>query len=71
MPYLGVLGSNFENPLSYLKSAPSNLPYYEVWCKKQKSLNMGPKMSDFGILVLEVENNIVIFEITTFKFVCL
>ena len=69
MPYLGVLGSNFENPLSYLKSAPSNLPYSKVCCKKQKSLNMGPKMSDFGILVLEVENNIVIFEISTFKFV--
>ena len=32
---------------------------------------MGPKMSDFGILVLEVENNIVIFEISTFKFVWL
>ena len=25
MPYLGVLGSNFEKPLPYLQSAPSNL----------------------------------------------
>ena len=24
MPYLGVLGSNIEESLSYLKSAPSN-----------------------------------------------
>ena len=28
------LGSNFEKPLSYLKSTPSNLPYCKVWCKK-------------------------------------
>ena len=34
MPYLGVLGRNFKKPLSYLKSAPSNLPYCKHWCKK-------------------------------------
>ena len=28
---LGVLGSNFEKPLSYLKSAPSNLRYTKCW----------------------------------------
>ena len=32
MLYLGVLGSHFEKPLSYLKSAPSKLPYCKVWC---------------------------------------
>ena len=37
--------------------------------KKQKSLNLGPKMSDLGILGLEFENNIVIFEICTLEFV--
>ena len=32
MLYLGVLGSHFEKPLSYLKSALSKLPYCKVWC---------------------------------------
>ena len=27
VPYLGVLGSSFEKPLSYLKPVPFNLPY--------------------------------------------
>ena len=33
MPYLIVLGSNFEKPLSHLKSAPSNLPVAEFRAK--------------------------------------
>ena len=47
--------------------------------KEQKCLNLGPKMSYFwyfwpkmhclGIFGLEFENNIVIFEISTLKFV--
>ena len=36
MSYLSVLGSNFEKPLSYLKSAHSNLPCCKVSCKKKK-----------------------------------
>ena len=46
MPFLGVLGSNFDKPLSYLKLAPWNLPYSKVWCKNKKSLNFKPKMPD-------------------------
>ena len=69
MPYLGVLGCNFENPLSYLKSAPSNLPYCKDWCKKLKSFNLGPKMSDLRILGVEFEHIIFIFEIGTLEFV--
>ena len=37
--------------------------------KKQKCLNLGPKMHDLGILRPEFENNIVIFEISTFELV--
>ena len=37
--------------------------------QKQKCLNLEPKMSDLGILGLEFENNIVIFEISTLEFV--
>ena len=36
MPFVGVLGSYFEKSLSYLKSAPSNMPYCKVRCKKKK-----------------------------------
>ena len=37
--------------------------------EKQKCLNLGPKTPDFSIFGLEFENNIVIFEISTLKFV--
>ena len=37
--------------------------------KKQKCLNLGPKVLYLGIFELEFENNIVIFEISTLEFV--
>ena len=37
MPYLSVLGSNSEKPLSYLKSAHSNLPCWEFSAKNKNS----------------------------------
>ena len=61
MPYLGALGSHFEKPLSYLKSAPSKLSYGKVWCfmpriclipkfreKKKKVSKFGIKNALFG-----------------------
>ena len=71
MPYLGVLGSHFERPLSYLKLAPSNLTYRKIWCKKTKFLNLGPKKLDFYILGLELQNIIVIFKTSNLQFVLL
>ena len=68
MPYLG---RNFEKPLSYLKSAPSNSPCWKVSSKKSKFLNLEPKMPHFCILRLEFQNILVIFEIGTLKFVWL
>ena len=35
--------------LSYLKSAPSNLPICKISQKKQKYLNLRPKIPDLGI----------------------
>ena len=61
MSYLSVLGCDFEKPMSYLKSAPSNLSYCKVWCKKYKSLNLGRKMPYLHIFGLEFVNIIVIF----------
>ena len=52
MPYLGVLGSNFEKLLSYLKSEPSNLLHDKVWNKTQNS-QIWDKMLDLGVLGLE------------------
>ena len=40
----------------------------ETFGAKRKSLNLGSKMADLGILRLDVEKNIVIFEISTFQF---
>ena len=37
MPYLGVLGSNFEKTWSYLKSAPLNLPICKIWRKNKNA----------------------------------
>ena len=61
---LGFLGSNFEKPLSYLKSVPSNLPYCKVWSKKYKSWNLGPKIPDLNIFGEEFESIIFIYEIS-------
>ena len=47
MPYLGILGCDFEKPLSYLKSAPSNLPCCKVSWKKNKNLKFGTKNARF------------------------
>ena len=47
MPYLGVLGSNFEKPEWYLKSVPSNLSYCKVWYEN-KILKFKTKNALFG-----------------------
>ena len=52
MSDLCILELEFQNNISYLKSAPSNFSN----CKKRKTwkcLNLGPKLAYFGILGLE------------------
>ena len=46
MPYISVLGSNFEKRLSYLKSASPNLSCCKVWCK-----NKNPQIRDQECLI--------------------
>ena len=46
MPYLSVLGSNFEKPWSHLKSGSSNLSCCKVWCK-----NKNPQIRDQECLI--------------------
>ena len=57
-----------EKLLSYLKSVASNGSICKISSKK-KNLNSGPDMPDLGILGVKLENNIVIFEISTIEFV--
>ena len=53
MPYLGVLGSNIEKTVLYLKSAPLNLSYCKVWCKKN-ILKLWTKNALFGCFWAEI-----------------
>ena len=51
MPYLDVLGSNFEKLMSYLKSAPSNLSHCKFDAKVRKKIKLpkfGTKNALFG-----------------------
>ena len=68
MPYLVFLHWNLKKLLSYLKLAPQNLPNCKISRKKQKCLNLGPKVFNSGIFGLELEKNIVIFEISILGF---
>ena len=62
MPRVGIFGLEFKQKLlSYLKSAPSNLSSCKISQKKQKCLNLEPKMPYLGIFGLEFENNILMF----------
>ena len=61
IPDLGVSDSNFVKLSPYFKSVLSNL------IQKTKILKCVPKMPDLGILSLEFENNVVIFEINTIE----
>ena len=69
MSYLGVLGSNFEKPLSYLKSALLEFSLLQSLLQKKKSLNLEPKMPDLRYFGLEFQNTIFIFEISLLEFV--
>ena len=42
-----------EKPLSYLQSAPSNLPYCKVLYKKKKVLRFGSKNANFGARIVK------------------
>ena len=62
------MGWNLKPILSYLKSAPSNLSKWKI-SGKNKCLNFGPKMPYLGIFGLELENNIIMFKVSTLEFV--
>ena len=59
MPYLGILGDMILK--NYCQTAK--------FSGKIKMPEFGTKMLYLGVFGLEMENNVVIFEISTFKFV--
>ena len=79
MTYLGIFDQKFliwvfwdkrfKKTIVKFKISLFKLAYLQSFTKKQKCLNLGPKMPDLFIFGLELENNIVIFEISTFEFV--
>ena len=79
MPFLGIfhqecliwvfLGKNFKKTIVRFEISTLKFVYLQNFTKKQKCLNLGPKMPDLCIFGLEFENNIVIFEISTLEFV--
>ena len=64
----GFLGKIFRKTTVLFEISTLKFVYLQNFTKKQKFLNLGPKMSDLGILGLEFENNTVIFEISTLEF---
>ena len=79
MPYSGVSDKrsviwsffvkNCGRTIAIIEISTLKFFYLENFTKKQKCLNLGPKMPDLGIFGLEFENNFAIFEISQLKFV--
>ena len=69
MPYLGTFGLEFEKAI--VTSEISTLEFLKndvLTHKKQKCLNLGPKIPNFGTFGLEFGKAFVISEISTLKF---
>ena len=62
------LGKNFKKTVVIFEIITLKFVYLQNFPKKQKCLDLGPKMPDLGIFALEFANNIVIVEISTLKF---
>ena len=80
MPYVDVIDPKCLISIFFGKSFRKTIVIFEIsslkWVylqnftkKKKKSLNSGPDMPDLGILGVKLENNIVIFEMSTIEFV--
>ena len=63
------LGKNFKKTIVIVEINTLKFVYLQNFTKKQKCLNLGPKMLDLGIFGLEIENSFVIFNISTLDFV--
>ena len=80
MPYVDVIdpkclisiffGKSFRKTIVIFAISSLKWVYLQNFTKKKKkNLNSGPDMPDLGILGVKLENNIVILEIRTIKFI--
>ena len=79
MSYLGIFdkkcliweifGKNLKKTIAIFEISTLKFVSLQNLTKKQKFLNLGPKMPNLGIFELEFESNIVIFETSHLKFV--
>ena len=60
MLYLCIF--KLENVIAIVEINTLEFVKVRIFAKKQKCLNLGPKISELGIFGLEFENNIDIFE---------
>ena len=63
------LGKNFKKPFAIFEISTLKFVYLQNFTKKQRYLNLGPKLPALCIFGLEFENNIAILEISTLEFV--
>ena len=59
------LGKNFKNTIVIFEISTRKFVFLQNFTKQHKSSNFGPKMPELGVLELGLENNMVVFEIST------
>ena len=70
MPDLGILGLEVETYIVILEISSLEFVLFQNFVKKRrKYLNLGPRIPYLSIFLLEFENDIVILEMGTAKFV--
>ena len=62
-------GVEFQKTIVIFEISTLKFLYLQSFAKKQKCLNLGPKLPYLGIFGVEFQKTIVIFEISTLKFV--
>ena len=70
MPDLGILGLEVETYIVIFEISSLEFVLFQNFVKKRrKYLNLGPRIRYLSIFLLEFENDIVILEMGTVKFV--
>ena len=70
MPDLGILGLEVETYIFIFEISSLEFVLFQNFVKKRrKYLNLGPRIPYLSIFLLEFENDIVILEMGTVKFV--
>ena len=68
MPYLSIFRREFKKTIVIFEISTLEFVLLQNFEKKQKCLNLGPKIPYLVIFWMKSENNIVILEISTLEF---